>query len=290
MTLDTALKLGRVSNLPTVWSNVLAALVIAGGDVPSIVTVLMLGLSASLLYVGGMYLNDAFDAELDAKERPERPIPAGEVSKGTVQTLGFGMLAAGVGGVGLHTAVVGTGTYAAVLAAAATVALIVVYDLWHKGNPIGPAIMGLCRVGVYALSALSVAPTLTEPVLYGGGLLLLYVLGLTYVAKHENSGTLGRAWPRACLYLPIIYCLSLLKGTLLLRLLVAGFGMWVSRSIDFAKKGTPAGTRTAVVSLIAGISLVDAMLIARTGQIDLVFPALAAFGLTLVLQRRVAGT
>lgn len=289
MTFDTALKLGRVSNLPTVWSNVLAALVIAGG-VPSIATVVLLGLSASLLYVGGMYLNDAFDAELDAKERPERPIPAGEVSKGTVQTLGFGMLAAGVAGVGVHAVTFGTGTYAAVLAAAATVALIVIYDLWHKGNPIGPAIMGLCRVGVYALSALSVAPSLSEPVLWGGGLLLLYVLGLTYVAKHENSGTLGRAWPRACLYLPILYSLPLLRSTLVVRLLVAGFGMWVGRSIDFAKKGTPAGTRTAVVSLIAGISLLDAMLIARTGHIDLIFPAIGAFGLTLVLQRRVAGT
>src|SRR5262245_63491269 len=48
--------------------------------------------AGSLFYSGGMALNDAFDAEIDARERPERPIPSGRVSRGTVLALGFGML------------------------------------------------------------------------------------------------------------------------------------------------------------------------------------------------------
>ncbi len=289
MNLDTALKLGRVSNLPTVWSNVLAGMVIAGGS-PTLLSVLVLGLAASLLYVGGMYLNDAFDADIDAKERPERPIPAGDVSAATVQRAGLGMLGAGVGLVALHTTLMPAGTWAAVVAAVVTVALIVVYNLWHKGNPVGPAIMGMCRVGVYALAALSVTSTLGKPVYYGAALLLLYVLGLTYVAKHENSGTLGRSWPRACLYLPLLYSLPLLRGTLLVRMLFGGFGMWVSRSLDFAKRRTPQDTKTAVVTLIAGISLVDALLIAGAGKPSLALAAVGAFLATLALQRKVAGT
>lgn len=289
MKLDTALKLGRVSNLPTVWSNVLAGLIIAGGD-PTLVSVGMLSLAASLLYVGGMYLNDAFDADIDAKERPERPIPAGEVSRSVVLGAGFAMLAGGVVCVGAHHFVVGTGSAASVLAAAITVVLIVVYNLWHKGNPVGPAIMGMCRVGIYALAALAVAPSINEPVCYGAGLLLLYVLGLTYVAKHENSGTLGRWWPRACLYLPLLYSLPLLRGALLVRMLLAGFAMWVSRSLDHAKRRTPKDTKTAVVSLIAGISLVDALLIAGAGHPHAALPAVGAFLLTLALQRKIAGT
>jgi hypothetical protein len=39
-------------------------------------------LSVSLIYVAGMYLNDAFDRDYDAAERPTRPIPSGEVSAG----------------------------------------------------------------------------------------------------------------------------------------------------------------------------------------------------------------
>ena len=60
-----ALRLGRVSNLPTVWTNVLAGGILAGAD-PAHPLVLVPLLAASLLYVGGMYLNDAFDAEIDA--------------------------------------------------------------------------------------------------------------------------------------------------------------------------------------------------------------------------------
>src|SRR2546429_3915285 len=43
------------------------------------------GLSAAsvCLYWAGMAANDWADRELDAKERPERPIPSGRVSPGT---------------------------------------------------------------------------------------------------------------------------------------------------------------------------------------------------------------
>ena len=92
--LGVALRLGRVSNLPTVWTNVLAGIVLAGAD-PASALVIPVLLGASLLYVGGMYLNDAFDAEIDARHRSSRPIPAGLVQRQTVFQAGFGMLAAG---------------------------------------------------------------------------------------------------------------------------------------------------------------------------------------------------
>ena len=72
----TAFRLGRVSNLPTVWSNVLGAMSLAAMTVP-IREAAFTALAMSLLYVGGMYLNDAFDRDIDARERPERPIPSG---------------------------------------------------------------------------------------------------------------------------------------------------------------------------------------------------------------------
>ena len=49
----------------------------------------------SLHYVGGMFLNDAFDREIDAVERPERPIPSGAMSATEVFAIGYGMLVAG---------------------------------------------------------------------------------------------------------------------------------------------------------------------------------------------------
>src|SRR5436190_17496916 len=78
----TYLLLSRVSNLPTVWSNVLAGLVAGSafpGSVTTPATVALLILGASAFYTGGMFLNDAFDAPFDRRARPERPVPRGEV-------------------------------------------------------------------------------------------------------------------------------------------------------------------------------------------------------------------
>jgi hypothetical protein len=89
--LSVALRLGRISNLPTVWTNTLVGVTLAGGtSFDARVPLLMVALS--LFYIGGMFLNDAFDREFDARTRPDRPIPAGQVTASTVFGSGFGML------------------------------------------------------------------------------------------------------------------------------------------------------------------------------------------------------
>jgi len=92
--LRTLLVLGRVSNLPTVWSNCLAGWWLGGGGNYWKLPFLLLGVS--LLYTGGMFLNDAFDEDFDRQRRTERPIPSGKISTGRVWQLGFGQLALGI--------------------------------------------------------------------------------------------------------------------------------------------------------------------------------------------------
>src|SRR5689334_15349810 len=115
-------RLGRVSNLPTVWTNVLAATVLSGGEWRSVRTGVVL-VAMSLFYVGGMYLNDFFDRAIDARERPTRPIPAGDVAAGTVAAIGFALLAGGI----VAMALLGG---AALLAGLALALAIVGYDIW----------------------------------------------------------------------------------------------------------------------------------------------------------------
>src|SRR6266850_970558 len=86
------LRLGRISNLPTVWTNVLAGTLLTSQPLDSLALGILLP-CLSLFYVGGMYLNDAFDRGIDARERPERPIPSGLVSAREIFGIGFGMLA-----------------------------------------------------------------------------------------------------------------------------------------------------------------------------------------------------
>jgi 4-hydroxybenzoate polyprenyltransferase len=180
MTLRTALRLGRVSNLPTVWTNVMAGLALNGGALePRLI--LPLGLATSLFYVAGMYLNDAFDWRWDAQHRPERPIPAGEVSARTVFVAGFAMMAAGLA---LLALTAGRGS---MLAGLGLGACILVYDVSHKKNPLAPLVMGLCRVAVYLIAALAASSRLATPVYVGGGLQLAYLVALTLVARHEHE-------------------------------------------------------------------------------------------------------
>ncbi len=177
--LDTALRLGRVSNLPTVWTNVMAGIALGGAE-PTPRLLLPLGIAASFFYMGGMCLNDAFDRRWDGQHRPERPIPAGEVRAGTVFAAGFALLGAALA---LLALTVGR---APTLAGLALATLIVVYDVSHKGNPLAPVVMGLCRVSLYAIAALAVAPRVGVAVYAGAAVLLAYLVALTVVAKHET--------------------------------------------------------------------------------------------------------
>src|SRR5689334_993314 len=85
--------LGRVSNLPTVWSNCLAGWFLGGGG--SLRRFGLLCIGATCLYLGGMFLNDAFDVQFDRQHRSDRPIPSGAISLGKVWGWGFGWLLSG---------------------------------------------------------------------------------------------------------------------------------------------------------------------------------------------------
>jgi 4-hydroxybenzoate polyprenyltransferase len=180
MSLGTALRLGRVSNLPTVWTNVLAGVALSSLG-PRWSALLPVGVAVSLLYVAGMFLNDAFDRRWDAAHRPERPIPAGEVSARAVFQAGFGMMAAAL------ALLAATTNARALVAGLVLAALILIYDVSHKGNRLAPLVMGLCRVAVYGVAASAAGDTFAPPVIAGGGLLFLYLVTLTIVAREETS-------------------------------------------------------------------------------------------------------
>ena len=274
----TALKLGRVSNLPTVWSNVIAAGVLAGGAPVRVVAVIAAAMS--LLYVGGMFLNDAFDAERDAHERPERPIPAGEISAGAVLATGFALLAAGVGM--LAAIDVRTGLAGLVLAGA-----IVFYDWHHNENALSPFVMGACRGLVYVTTGVAIAGGLSASVLLPALATLAYVAGLTYAARTEAFDRVGNLWPFALLAAPVVVALPQLGAAPLNALALIALvviGIWVTRLL---RRRAPWDVPRAVGVLIAGIAINDALFAATTGAEYATLACLVCFGLTLLFQRYV---
>ncbi len=283
------LRLGRVSNLPTVWTNVAAGAVLSGAPLFAGTMAAVL-VALSLFYVGGMYLNDAFDREIDARERPERPIPSGLVTARTVFTIGFGMLAVAI--LILGVAAWGgrwAGAERAVASGVALAAAIIYYDVVHKHDPLSPLIMGLCRLLIYITAALVVSGRIATPVLAGAAALLSYLIGLTYIAKQENLARFRNAWPLLFLAVPFIYAMPIVVDTVGAALLYVGFLAWVGYSLSFlrARRMNIPG---AVVRLLAGICLLDALLMAGANEPMLAAAAIGGFVLTRILQGYVAGT
>ena len=137
MTLRALLRLCRIPNVFTAFANVAAGVLLARGGAFALRDGLLLAASGCI-YLAGMVLNDFFDRDWDALERPERPIPLGEVAPGLALALGVALLACGVALAASFSSV--AGSVAAGLACA-----VLLYDGGIKTGPLGPLAMGTCR-------------------------------------------------------------------------------------------------------------------------------------------------
>jgi len=99
------------------------------------------GLSAAAvcLYWAGMAANDWADRNLDARERPGRPIPSGRVPASTALRAALGLSAAGVALAGL------AGGRRALAVAVPLTGAVWCYDMKLKATAAGPAAMAACR-------------------------------------------------------------------------------------------------------------------------------------------------
>tara|TARA_A100001037_G_C15118415_1_gene622557 strand:+ start:152 stop:1057 length:906 start_codon:yes stop_codon:yes gene_type:complete len=291
-TFKALLLLGRTSNLPTVWSNCLAAWLLAGGalsEVDDVLKYAWLNIGATLLYLAGMFLNDAFDVQFDREHRAERPIPSGAISAKAVWILGIGQLILG-------TACVVWINIPAAVCALALVGSILWYDWLHKKITWSPLIMGLCRLFLYLLTGAVAVGTLTLPVVLGSVALWAYIVGLSNIARKEATKGSVNSWPCWLLLLPLIltFALPSLPGSQLSigsGLIVAAliYLLWTVRSLLFTFKSVMPQYGRTVSGLLAGIVLFDFLLAAsQSFQLGLVFFAL--FALALIFQRFIPAT
>jgi len=177
-----------VSNLPTVWTNVLVGLALGGwsGDRPWLA---VLALAAgSLLYTGGMLLNDVMDASWDRAHKRDRPIAEGRLSDRLAGSLAMGCL---FGGVGLAAS---RGDQAAGFAGA-LVAAIVLYNWLHKRSPLAVVFMAGCRALLYPLAAFMISGEPVHAVWPVSAAVGVYTVLLTLAARREDraGATVSRA-------------------------------------------------------------------------------------------------
>jgi 4-hydroxybenzoate polyprenyltransferase len=129
------LKLLRLPNVFTAVADVTMGYLVTQRELQPASHVAFLVAASCLLYLSGMVLNDVFDAEADARDRPDRPIPSGRVPLRSATAAGWAMLASGVL----------VAWYASFLA-----------DGVLKRTSLAPLLMGACR-GLNVLLGMSLA-------------------------------------------------------------------------------------------------------------------------------------
>lgn len=280
--LRTLLVLGRASNLPTVWSNCLAGWWLGGGGNYRKLPALLVG--ATLLYLGGMFLNDAFDAGFDAQYRRERPIPTGAIPLKSVWQIGFSLLAAGL--VVLFFLGLSTGLLGILL-----VGCIILYDAVHKLITLSPVLMAACRFLLYLVAASTSLGGVSGWPIWCGLALAAYIVGLSFLARKESSRGEANYWPCFCLAVPIALAWMMNVGEYRsnMWLLALVLVLWMARSLRFAYRASERNIGRAVAGLLAGIVLVDLLAVADVPRaFGMVFIGLLL--LALLFQRFVPAT
>jgi hypothetical protein len=277
--LRALLILGRVSNLPTVWSNCLAGWWLGGGQTRENLFLALLGLS--MLYLGGAFLNDAFDADFDRQHRPSRPIPSGAITRESVWGWSLGFLAAGA--VVLAFISKTAGFLALIL-----IACIVLYNAAHKAVIVSPWLIGLCRFWVYVISGAAGADGINGWPIWCGVALAFYVAGMSFVVQRGRGRRSIPWWPLALLAAPMF--LAFLMNAGVFRLSAMCFALlpvgWAVRSLRPVFAAAEPNLPRLASNLLAGIVFVDWLAVAP--QISRWMSAavfLTLFAATKLLQR-----
>ncbi|MEH1765283.1 MAG: UbiA-like protein EboC [Nostoc sp.] len=213
------LELMRPANIVTAWADILVGFAASGSGIiftklingeASFAVLIPLGwllLATTGLYGGGIVFNDVFDAELDAKERPNRAIPSGRVSRQNATFLGSILFAIGI------IAAFQLSWLSAAIAIFITLSCLL-YNSLAKHHPFfGPLNMGLCR-GSNLLLGVSAVPEIIGERWYLALIPVLYIAAITAISQGEVHGGKKITGVLALLLIAIVLTAVLALGLL----------------------------------------------------------------------------
>ncbi|WP_370684449.1 UbiA-like protein EboC [Nostoc sp. KVJ20] len=213
------LELMRPANIVTAWADILLGFAASGSGIifvqlmngeasfSILIPLAWLLLATTGLYGGGIVFNDVFDADLDAKERPNRAIPSGRVSRQNATLLGSILFAIGI------IAAFQVSWLSAAIAIFITLSSLL-YDSLAKHHPFfGPLNMGLCR-GSNLLLGVSAVPAIVWERWYLALIPVLYIAAITAISQGEVHGGKKITGVLALLLIAIVLTAVLALGLL----------------------------------------------------------------------------
>ncbi len=285
------IELMRPANLVTAVADILAGMALIGffSNEFAYSSVLYLCVATLGLYGGGVVFNDVFDAELDAKERPERAIPSGRVPIQNAVILAVVLLITGILFAFLVNPVSG-------IVACLIALLALIYDKYAKHHSFfGPVTMGLCRSGNLILG-MTALPTIWLQWAWLGMAPLIYIAAITLVSQGEVHGGKPKSLYLAAFCYILVSAFQLIiafnNGSLPFTLLFVLQHLHLILKPLFAAMGNPVGALVgkAVKAGVLALIVMDAAWVAASGNLLLAILVVLLLPLSIWLAKYFAVT
>ena len=298
------MRLLRISNAPTVVTGSLVGAAIGASTMPgSAIPVLPMTLVASgttLLYMGGMVMNDYFDQPIDRRERPGRPIVSGQVRESSALLLAVTLIAAAV-------LLLSAASSNAIPWMLLLVSCVTAYNLLHRSAIAGPALMACCRALVPTIAAVACSHNQQPDWNLLGFFALplgVFTLGISIAARNEASleaaqsddmllsvaasmVAVAAVLPFGAIACRLLPAFNVMQGVFYAVAMV-GAAWLLFRGLR--SMTMPLGVPRGVMRWIAAIACIDTASLVMLGRGELAAIAAIACIATLLLQRRVLGS
>nr|WP_277875748.1 UbiA-like protein EboC [Trichocoleus sp. FACHB-90] len=290
------LQLMRPANIVTAWADILVGFAASGAiaflnqTLTGSATLAWLLLATTGLYGGGVVFNDVFDAELDAKERPERPIPSDRASRQGAIALGSLLLV-----VGIVSALQVSWLSGAIAATIAFAALL--YDAFGKHHSIlGPVNMGICRGGNLLLGV-SAVPAMLGERWFLALIPITYIAAVTAISQGEVHGGKASTGVTALLFVGAVIVSILALGLLpdyqvfaALPFIVLFAGRVLPAFVKAVREPTPDLIRVAVKAGVLSLIVLDATVAAGFASLPYGLLVLSLLPISMILAQIFAVT
>ena len=268
----------RLANLPTIWSNIIVGFGIGFSSSKEHNFSWFVFIGLSLLYIGGIVLNDVFDNKYDYKEKLDKPICLGYVNITVATLIGYFSLIIGLIFTSLPTWINGKIISYEIILSVAIIVSIYIYNKLHKKYLWSLFFMGIARFLVYIVSALSISGIAQNELFFVSILIFLYISLITIYGQTNNT-LIGKLILFGFLSLFLLFVIVNINLQIFVISTFFISGVFISFFMN---------NRINMRLLIAMICVIDSLFLLSLQQYYLATISLIMFFIVLFLQKKIS--
>jgi len=250
------LQLVRIPGIFTAFSNVLIGYFFSLSYSPESNSLPLLLVTSGMLFSAGMIFNDFFDLNIDKKERPNRPLPSGKISKQKALLLGIIFLIIA----NIFAFITG---YDSLFLSLIMTGMIISYNYKLKFIPF---------LGIFSLSVIRFLNVLlgfsiisfSYEIIQFAIPISIFVAGISILAKNEigSNTTISKKLNKLLNFGTIIYvCILIIKNFQIEQLIFLSLFSLLSLNLFTKKKNSETKIQKQITFQLLSIILLDATLI-----------------------------